>query len=378
MVSTPDFELFSGIPPAVVASTLARLPRHPLAAGDVVLREGAANDRVILVERGELEAWKGEPGTPAGVLLASLPAGACFGEIAAGDPAAASVTLRAACSAEIRLLRRSDLPDDPAVRERVSLNLARALLLHLADAHTILHDKHEREADAVGRAAAASAFITRMLVALACYMLSLPLIEVITPLLPSNSLVSFFFIATFSWVVVNYKAHHPDVVRRHWYMTLREWPTKLFRGVLWTVPPLLVFLAIKLSFMAVRGPTLAFVDPMEAIKPGAPMNWPVWGAFAVVYTVLCFVQEFVRCAVQGTLEAINVPVTRGGHWKAILIADVVFASIHVHLGGSFAAQAFIGGLFFGYEFYRERSYFAVAVSHALVGFITVFVLGVPR
>jgi membrane protease YdiL (CAAX protease family) len=120
-----------------------------------------------------------------------------------------------------------------------------------------------------------------------------------------------------------------------------------------------------------------FFEPMTAISRGAPMNVPLWLMFAVIYTALSFAQEFIRCAVQGTLEMINNASAPGGHWKALLVSDVVFTSIHMHLGPAFAAQAFIGGLFFGYEFYRERSYLAVAVSHSVVGVWAVFIVGIP-
>ncbi len=377
MPSVP-FELFDGISPTVAAEKVRELPRRECTIGEVLLREGELNNRVFLVEAGKIEVWKGPPGRPEGVLLATLSSGACFGEIYADHAAPSSATLIASQASVVRLMAFSDLPPNAGMRETVALNLARTLVGHLARAHATVHAKHEREIGALQVATAAAGFITRMLVALAVYVLSLPFLAIITPLLPSNSIISFVFILVFGLVVVDYMKHHPEVRQSHWYMTLAHWPAKLGRGLIWTVPPLLVFVAIKLGFMHARHGAMPFIDPMEAIKPGAPMNWPVWASFAVIYTALCFAQEFIRCAVQGTLEAIAGVASTSSHWKAIIISDLVYATLHVHLGASFAVQAFIAGLFFGYEFYRERSYLAVAFSHAIVGFITVFVAGIPR
>lgn len=225
--------------------------------------------------------------------------------------------------------------------------------------------------------AAASGFITRILIALVCYMFCLPLIALLTPLLPSDSLVSFFFIVVFGWVVLRFIMAWPEVRDRYFHMTLKHWPRQVVRGLLWSIPPLLVFAVIKLSVMQAQPGRFEFFEPMAAISRGAPMNVPLWLAFASIYAGLTFAQEFIRCSIQGTLDMIyGSPETR--YWKAIIVSDIVFASIHLHLSPFFAIQAFIAGLFFGYQFWRERSYLSVAVAHSVLGVVAVFIAGVPR
>ncbi len=375
--STVPFALFENIASDVIAETLQALPSLTFAAGEVLLQENEPNQRVFLIQSGEVGVWKGPPQSPEGVCVALLKPGDCFGEMSAITVAKSSATIVARTATTVRVLTLQDLPAEGQVREAVTLNLARLLVNRLSAATESIQEKHERELKAMRVIAAASAFITRMLTALTCYMFSLPLIAVLTPLLPTNSLISFFFILVFAWVVLDFMNKRPEVRNQHWYMSLTRWPRQLGRGLLWTIPPLLVFLVIKLSFMWTRPGEYAFFEPMTAISRGAPMNFPLWLTFAVIYTTLAFAQEFIRCAIQGTLEMINHASTTGGYWKAILLSDVVFTSIHMHLGPAFAAQAFIGGLFFGYEFYRERSYLAVAVSHSLVGVWAVFIMGIP-
>jgi CRP-like cAMP-binding protein len=376
-VSSVQFEIFDGLPHDVIANIIRDLPSRTYAAGDVLLRENEPNNRVFLIELGELGVWKGTPNTTEGVCVARLKPGLCFGEMSALNSTPSSATIVAESPATVRLMALTDLPVHGNLRETVTLNLARTLVERLSLANEAIEVKHQQELKAMRVMAAAAAFITRMLVALTCYMFSLPFFVALTPLLPSNSLISFFFIVTFGWVVLNFMNQWPEVRSQHWYMTLAQWPRQIARGLLWTIPPLLVFLIIKLSFMQARPGQYEFFEPMRAISPSAAMNYPLWLGFALVYTALCFAQEFIRCAVQGTLAMINTASSMGGPWKAILLSDVVFASIHMHLGPAFAAQAFIGGLFFGYEFYRERSYLAVATSHSIVGVWAVFIVGIP-
>lgn len=376
--SLVSFTLFDGLPTGQVDATLARLPLRSVARGDVVLEENTENEAVFLIEGGELDVWKGRPGTPEGVRVARLKAGDCFGEMSALTADRSSATIVAVSPAQMRVLTLGDLPADEDFRQAVTVNLARTLVRRLSQANDAIRLQHERELRTMRILTAASAYITRMLTALAFYLFSLPLMVAIEPLLASNSLISFLVIVIFAWVVLNFLNKWPEVRHEHWHMTRRAWPHQIARGLLWAIPPLLIFLAVKASFMHARPGHFQWFEPMTAIARGAPMNFPLWAGFALVYTLLSFAQEFIRCAVQGTLQMIHSASGNRGPWKAILVSDLMFAAIHMHLGVAFTAQAFIAGLIFGYVFHRERSYLTVAVAHSFVGVWAVFVMGIPR
>jgi membrane protease YdiL (CAAX protease family) len=307
-----------------------------------------------------------------------LKAGDCFGEMSVISLELSSANIVARAPSTVRLMQLSDLPLEGGVRELVTGNLARTLVRRLSRANGEIQARHQREMKAMQAAAAASAFITRILTALTLYMFSLPFVSELIPLIPTDSLISFFFVVMFSWVVLNFMYRLPSVRAQYWFMTTAHWPRQIARGVLWSIPLMLVFTALKLTVMHVRPGEFEFFEPMAAIARHKPMNFPFWLTIAFVYMTLCFGQEFIRCATQGTLELINAASFKGGHWKAILISDVLFASLHMHMGPAFAVQAFVAGLFFGYTFYRERSYLTTAVSHSVVGVFAVFIAGIPR
>ena len=377
-MSAPKFEVFRQLPDATVAALLARLPAQHYKTGDILLRENQANDRIFLLERGELEVWKGEPHTLHGVRLVTFKPGACFGEMSAINGAPATACIVAATAATVRTLGLEELPTEGAVREQVTLNLARTLVERLTTATDALKQKHEAEIKAMKVVSSASAFLTRILTALSFYMFSMPLIAYLTPLLPTNSLISFFFITAFSWLVLDYMKGRQEVVREHFHMTLEHWPRQVARGFLWAAPLMGVYVVIKLTIMLTHPGVYKFWDPTAAFARGHPPGFPLWATFAVVYAILSFAQEFIRCAAQGTLDMVNPKQTTAKHWLSIFVADVVFTSMHMHLSGLFAMQAFIAGLFFGYVFWKERSYLAVAVAHSVVGVWAVFIVGVPH
>jgi CRP-like cAMP-binding protein len=377
-VPDPIFSVFAGAPPSALADTINRLPARDYAAGQILLRENEPNDRVFLIESGDLEVWKGEPNQPHSVRVAQLKAGDCFGEMSAIEAAPSSATIVAASPTTVRSMALRDLPAEGGIKELVTLNLARTLVRRLSAANGDIQAKHQREMKAMRLVAAASAFITRILTVLTLYMFSLPFVQMLTLLIPTNTLISFLFIVVFGWVVLNFMYAQPQLQKESWFMTLERWPRQLGRAFLWAIPPILIFVGLKLFIMHARPGEFRFFEPMTAIGRHKPMNFPVWAGFALTYAALCFAQEFIRCAVQGTLALINTASSMGGPWKAILLSDVVFMAVHLHLGPAFAAQAFLGGLFFGYEFYKERSFLATATSHSLVGVFAVFISGIPR
>ena len=372
-----DFELFRNLAPGVSAELLRQLPSHTYEPGEILIRENQVNNRVFLIEDGSLAVWKGEPNTPGAVQVATLGAGQCFGEMSALNSAPASATIVAATRTLVREMGLEDVPSQGQLREVVTLNLAQMLVGRLTAATSTLREKHEGEMNAMRVVAQASAFLTRILTALSFYMFSMPLIFIIKPLLPSDSLISFFFILAFLWVVLDVMTRS-EIREEYFHLSLRGWPRQVLMGVVWALPFMVLFLYGKMWMVHTATEKMNVFEPMRALTANSdPSPW-LWVVFAVAYAVLSFAQEFIRCAVQATLEMIAIPATTTSHWKSILVSDVVFASIHMHLGGSFAFLAFVAGLVFGYQFWRAKSYLTVAVSHALFGVWAIFIIGIPH
>jgi CRP-like cAMP-binding protein len=377
-MSAPKFDVFNHLPADAVDKLIHALPSREYREGDVLLKENEPNNRVYLIESGELDVWKGEPKTSTGVRLVTLKAGSCFGEMSAINGAAATANIVAATPAKVRTMGLDDLPADGAVQKQVTLNLARMLVDRLSNATTSLKSKHESEVNALKVVASASSFLTRILTALSFYMFSMPLILFIKPLIPSDSLISFFFIVAFLWVVLDFMKQ-TQIPQEHFHMTVKAWPKQILTGIVWALPFMLGFLLVKIWLVRQGFASAPQVfEPMRTLAARPEAGLGLWAGFALTYAALSFAQEFIRCAVQGTLDMIAIPATNQTHWKSILVSDVVFASIHMHLGSTFAFLAFIAGLVFGYMFWRAKSYLAVATAHSVFGVWAIFIVGVPR
>lgn len=372
----PQFEVFRNLSEEAVEKLILTLPSRSFAPGDVLLRENDANKWVYLVESGELEAWKGEPKTAGGVKLATLKPGSCFGEMSALNGEAATANIVAATPATVRTMSLDDLRADSAVQTQVTLNLARTLVNRLSNTNSSLKTKHESELAAMKLVASASAFLTRILTTMSFYMFAMPLIAFIIPLLPTSSLISFFLILMFLWVVTDFmkRAH---IKHEHFHVYMHGWPRQVLTGVIWALPFMGVFLAVKIWLAYKHPDTIRVFEPMRGLAAHAKPNYFMWLAFALGYAALSFVQEYIRCIVQATLDMIAIPPTNGSHWKSILVADVCFSSLHMHMGSTFAFLSFIAGLIFGFMFWRVKSYLAVGTAHSAFGVWAIFVIGIP-
>ena len=90
---TMRYDTFAALPPAHIASLLARFQRSAFKRGDVVIRQGAAGDYYYLIEQGQCLVTREVEGRT--VELAELKAGDAFGEeaLVSDSPRNATVTM---------------------------------------------------------------------------------------------------------------------------------------------------------------------------------------------------------------------------------------------------------------------------------------------
>ncbi len=367
----PEFPVLAGMDPAERAALLARLPSRDYTGGETVLAEGEANDRLLLVAAGELVVLRGSGAGD--FVLARLGPGECFGEMSALTGARTTATLRAARAATVLALRPEDLPAER--RADVALNVAKVVIRRLDGTLAALQRKHEEAAAAMRTQLEAAVFVSKLLTGLALYVLLLPLGLVLKPYLPTDSLISFFFIAAFfglAWVFVT----RVGGGFAGYGMLPGSWLRESGRGLLFAVPVLALALAGK--FWLVRtGAAAAVFEPGLVLAQMPAAHLGHWLALCAGYVALSYAQEFIRCATQGTLAAYFRAGGLHDGWKSIAVSSIVFAAMHVHLSPGFAAMALAAGVFWGWVYQRERSYWSVSAAHAATGAWAIFIVGVP-
>lgn len=369
--------LYAGLEPAEIERILGEQPLREYAAGSVIIVEGAVNDRIHLVEAGEVAVWKGPVEASGGVKIAVLKPGDCFGEMSVLRNQPTSASLVAVTDARIREIDARDLTGGEAKGGgQMALNLARILVDRLTRGTAALQVKHADEMRAIARLLSALTMVGRTLVALSLYVFLLPLATWLKPVLPSDSLISFGVIIGLGLMTWSYQ-RKSGLPSGDFGLSFARWPRQIARGAMWTAPWLALALAGKWIWVEVSPDHIRLFEPERAMNSVQGMHWGWWTLFALGYAGLSFAQEYVRAVVQGALALFYRTVREREKWRALLIANLVFAILHVHLSATFALLSFLAGLLWGWIFQRERSYLAAATSHALCGVWVVFVVGVP-
>lgn len=371
----PDYAVLHGLEPERRTRLLAGLARHPVRAGEIVVREGDPT-RLLLVESGSYSVWKGRPGTREAVPIATLHAGDCFGErstlIGGGH---ATATLEAIDDGMLLELGLAEL-NDAAVREAITLNLVRTLAGRLLTANHAAKARFQERTRALELLGAASEFGVRMTLWLSIYILTVPVWLWLAPLVPTDGLISALIVATFFWVAWDFVRRAPDGADAYG-MSLAGWPRKLGRAMVFTLPWMVLALAAK-AVAAARSPDVALFEPWRAVHSKPAALDVAWWGYLAIYVVLTLAQEYVRCAIQGSMAIYQRATGRPDRWRSILVGNLTYAATHLHLGLTMPLVVFLPGLFWSWLYHRDRSYLEVAVSHALLGAWGLFVLGVPR
>jgi len=155
-------------------------------------------------------------------------------------------------------------------------------------------------------------------------------------------------------------------------LTATNWRPALGEAMAWTLPILVLVLAVK---------RLIILDPAYShlsLFSGRMAQNPTHGPYLLqlcIYVALVPVQEFLaRGILQGSLQEF----LTGPHvvWKAILISNLLFSTLHVHVSPSFALGTFVPGIFWGWLYSRHRTLIGVIVSHILIGAWIFYFVGV--
>jgi CRP-like cAMP-binding protein len=372
--------LFRGLTPEQLADIAAIWEKRVYQPGEHLLREGEPDDFVYVLVEGVVHLVKNTSFDSAPSRIGELRAGDTIGELKIVDRQPSTASVVAATKVTVVAIDLDVFDRHEALAE------ARAVVWR--NVGQILAERLQRTsitgADAIHRELAESearAYAGRVMLimcgSLAVYQLVLAAVALVPAARrPPNTILSFALILWTAIPVLLGLRRSPFSLEAYG-LTWRNGWRQAGQALAWTTPLLLVLLLVKIVLIhtvpAMSGRPV--FDPAAVFDGRAP-NWGFYALAILLYSVHSPIQEFVaRAGLQGSLQLfLRVPRGRVS-WKAILIANLVFASAHSYLGFWFCAAAFIPGLFWGWLFAWQGSLLGVTVSHIAVGLWGLFVLG---
>lgn len=347
--------------------------------GEVVVEEGDSTNDLFIIVAGSAEVSKRVPGSNSRQRLTELHAGESFGEIALLDRMPRSASIRTLEPTLIWALSVDDVralsPGSESLYSLLIRNLASGMAQRLRGTNDLAAASLEREVEHLRTRMAMGTFLAYVVLIMSVYGFVLRVAVNMAETVSTTTLVTVPIILGLasSLFVMMLRSGYP---MRMYGLTLENWKAHCREALLWTLPFLaLMTLAKFVAIHIVPGLSHApLFDVYASVKPGAAAQGYRVALMGGIYLMFVPLQEFVaRAALQSSLQSFLVG--RSSTFWAIVISNAMFSSSHLHLSTAFALLVFPPGVFWGILFWRQHSLVGPTVSHMLVGWWALFVLG---
>lgn len=342
--------------------------------GESVLHQGAINSCLFFLEDGILSVTRSGSNNLQEVEITNLNAGAFFGEMSVLRGVPVSATIKAHDAVHLFIINIEDIKN-AKVLQAVKVALGGILVDRLEKTNQDVQLRNDRELRLLEIQNSAARFLVSNFILLSIYIISLPMSVWLAKILPTDSLVSLFFIVTFMLVAVFFLREEKERFVEYG-VSFSNSIGQMKTGVIWSIVPILIYLACKALYLNNKHLDAQLFDFSSDVAPNSNRLMVVLGLI-VMYFVFSFAQEIVRCVIQKATEIYQRRSSRRAPLIALFVANILFAATHAHLGPIFPLIAFIAGLYWGILYITHGSYLSCAICHGLMGAIIIFVIGVP-
>ncbi len=163
-------------------------------------------------------------------------------------------------------------------------------------------------------------------------------------------------------------------------LTLKNWRRSMREGFLFSLPLMAGLLLVKwLMTLYVPGyehvPVFDLHAGINEAITHTPMGNAVWWQTLVVYSLLLApLQELISRG--GLQAALSMFLTfKYRNVVAIVLTSMMFSTTHLAYPIHIVLLSFMGGLFWGWLFYRHKSLIGASISHIMIGLWVFWFLG---
>ncbi len=373
--------VFQGLADDQLDTLAPLLHEVPLSRGEYLFKEGDLGESFYLIADGEIDILKIDPETEIEVHLATLRAGEIFGEMASlGDH---HRTTSAQAIGPVRLLevsldKLSHIPHASEIDCHIRSKLPNLLTLRVKGDNLAVIDamkkklEHEKARSTLGN------FLVQMIVLIFIYFYAMRTLSILDVQVISSTIISVPILILFAAVMLRL-IQKTDFPWSAYGFTWTNWKKSLVESLLFTIPILFLTGLFKWAVIHLDPASshLTLFNLSAALNPGAagPPNYPLFVLLIGAYFIFVPVQEIIyRGAMQSTLEQFLLGKNRT--LRAILISNLPFSMIHLHLSFSLTIATYFFGAFWGWLYARHKTLLGCTISHLIIGLWGFFIIGV--
>ncbi|MDX8393807.1 MAG: cyclic nucleotide-binding domain-containing protein [Mariprofundales bacterium] len=346
--------------------------------GDAIMNEGDVGDSFSILIHGSAEVFKCDA-DGAEHVIANLSSGTSIGEVALLDKRSRSASVRATSDChllhipffKLALLASEENMEIPIVA-KIKLNLAEEVghKLRYTDETTV--NSLREQLELARNRVASAAILSTLIIGICVYVFTLQIVAELSRSVAATTFITVLIILILVFVF-HRSIRHGGYPISDYGVNIKNWQRNLLEGILFSLPILgLVLLGKWLLIQWL--PDMADAPLISWGSDNKKLDFDGLLLDSLLYALFVPLQEFLaRGCLQSTFSRFIV----GRHIviRSILMANLMFALLHIHLSITLAIFVFLPGLFWGWMYARHQSLVGVCISHILIGVFAFSIVG---
>jgi hypothetical protein len=353
-------------------ATIAEIKTVP--KGALILTEGQPGRELYLILEGEVEILKKDPASLSVHRVSVLRKGEPIGEMALIDRDSRSASTRALQDTKLisfPLEKLSLQPEQKATYAQILFNLSKILSRRLRKMDEITVKSFQSELEKQRAMAEMGRFMFTMFIALSSWIFIVDGLHSLASSFKMTSPISFSVISI-GFLVIAFQAKTSIYPLSFFGLTLHQWKRNAIEALLLSLPILIVCTLVKWFLVEHH-----YIKDSVIKQNLIPNEINLHTMIPFIYLLFVPFQEFLsRGVLQSSLRAALF--SKHTAFFAIFLSSLIFSAFHNFVSFYYAIAAFLGGLFWGWLYERQKSLVGPVVSHLLVGWWVLEILGVGR
>lgn len=375
-------EVFQGLTDTQMEALVPFVRRRALAEGSYLFHEGDAGESFFLIEGGSIALVKKELSSEK-VEITELHSGEIIGEMASLGGGHRVTSAKALTATHVLELSLEELARHPEIREvylHLKSKLSKILTRKVISVNNALIEGYKKQLEHEKARTALGNFIAHLMILLFLYIFAIELISTLKIEAISTTIISIPVLLVFGAAMLQMmkKSGCP------WSMygfTWRGSGKALIESFFLSLPIFGMVVLYKWIMIQIDPAfhDLSLFHVTAGLNPSAKtqVSYLVTILLVLGYAVFVPVQEVIyRGAMQNTLEQFLIGKNKTA--LAILISNLPFSLIHIHVSLVLTVLVYFFGVFWGWLFARQRTLIGCTFSHFLVGIWAFFIVDISN
>lgn len=368
--------LFRDLTDTQLSRLISHVREFTIAEGEYLIKEGEKGTDFFFIEDGEVEVIKKNRSNGEDTVICVLRKGQIVGEMSFTEGASREASVKALKETRVLAFSIPVREKDPLFLELKS-RISDLLTERLKEENQIVIENISANREHTKARSGLGNLIVHLIALIFLYIYAIRILSILDVQVISSTIISIPILAIFAismFMLIKSSGYPLSLYGFTWKGSRKS----IVESLLYCIPLFAIVVATKWVainlFPAFNDLKFFHVSPAAA-DGSAPVSSVTFAILVALYGLFVPIQEFIfRGAIQSSLEQFLL----GKHrtLQAVLISNLPFSMIHLHLSFSLTILVYFFGVFWGWMYARQRSLIGCCINHFLLGLWAFFIVGI--